>query len=145
GLLLAEARRVGLMTSIVTNGFRLAPLVQAQAGDIDWVGLSVDSAVERTQSLLGRGDGSHVRRSIELFDLCRAHGVRVKLNTVVTALNWQEDMTAFMRLVRPERSKVFQVLPIDGQNDGMVEPLLITATEFRAFVDRHAHLAAESL
>jgi len=103
----------------------------------------VDSAREHTQSLLGRGDGHHVGRSIELFDLARRAGIRVKLNTVVTALNWDEDMSAFVRRVRPDRWKVFQVLPIAGQNDGMVEPLLIDEQRFRAFVDRHAHLAAE--
>lgn len=31
------------------------------------------------------------------------------------------------------------------QNDGKVEPLLIDADQFRAYVNRHAHLAAEGL
>ena len=145
GLLLAAARGYGMTTGLVTNGFGLARLIETQPSDIDWVGLSVDSARERTQSLLGRGIGGHVRRSIALFDLARTCGIGVKLNTVVTALNWDEDMTAFLRRVRPERWKVFQVLPIEGQNDGMVEPLLISAEQFRAFVDRHMHLVAEGL
>lgn len=143
GLLLSQARHCGMTTGIVTNGFGLPRILDEHATDIDWVGLSIDSGVARTQSLLGRGDDKYVSRSVELSDLTRARGVGVKLNTVVTRLNWEEDMTALVRRVRPERWKVFQVLPIDGQNDGMVEPLLISTEQFRAFVDRHAHLVAE--
>ncbi|MBA3546792.1 MAG: hypothetical protein H0T76_09945 [Nannocystis sp.] len=74
-------------------------------------------------------------------DEIRARGLRLKLNTVVTALNWREDMSEFVRRVAPERWKVFQVLPIGGQNDGAVDDLLIDAAQFRAFVDRHVPLA----
>ncbi|MEZ4464833.1 MAG: hypothetical protein R3F60_14570 [bacterium] len=45
--------------------------------------------------------------------------------------------------MRPERWKVFQVLPVGGQNDGSVEPLLLPAGDFAGFVARHAHLAAD--
>ncbi len=58
--------------------------------------------------------GDHVARSLSLFDRLHQYGIRVKLNTVVTRLNYQEDMSAFVRRVRPERWKVFQVLPVDG-------------------------------
>jgi radical S-adenosyl methionine domain-containing protein 2 len=80
-----------------------------------------------------------------LSDLCRSQGVRVKVNTVVTSLNHAEEMSVLVRRMAPERWKVFQVLRVVGQNDGSVEPLLITGEQFRAFVDRHRHLAAEGL
>jgi len=145
GALLAESRRLGLVTSIISNGARLSQLLAAHAADLDWVGLSVDSADESIQAALGRGTGGHVARSLVLADEIRARGLRLKLNSVVTALNWREDMSAFIRRVRPERWKVFQVLPVGGQNDGAVDDLLIDAGQFRAFVDRHAGLAAEGL
>lgn len=137
---LRESREVGLVTSIISNGFALRELIERQAGDLDWVGLSVDSAREDVQYALGRGRGDHVARTIELFDVIHARGLRAKLNTVVTARTWEEDMSAFVRRVRPDRWKAFQVLPVGGQNDRKVEPLLITAKQFRAFVDRHALL-----
>jgi radical S-adenosyl methionine domain-containing protein 2 len=143
GALLAESRRLGLVTSIISNGARLSQLLAGHAADLDWVGLSVDSADESVQSALGRGTGGHVARSLALADEIRARGLRLKLNSVVTALNWREDMSEFIRRVRPERWKVFQVLPVGGQNDGAVDDLLIDAGQFRAFVDRHASLAAE--
>ena len=46
GPLLAESRRLGLVTSIISNGARLSQLLAAHAADLDWVGLSVDSADE---------------------------------------------------------------------------------------------------
>jgi radical S-adenosyl methionine domain-containing protein 2 len=76
---------------------------------------------------------------------CRGLGVRLKINTVVTALNCDEDMGVLLRDLRPERWKVFQVLRVEGQNDGRVEPLLVPRERFEAFVARHAALGAEGI
>ncbi len=143
--LVRHSKRHGLVTSLVTNGHRLRPLLASCPGEIDWVGLSVDSSVEAVQAKLGRGQGDHVARSLKLASEVRAYGARVKLNTVLTSLNWMEDMSALVQEVRPERWKVFQVLPMKGQNDGAVGDLLISAGELTAFVVRHQHLAAEAL
>ena len=40
---------------------------------------------------------------------------------------------------------MFQVLPVDGQNDGSVESLLITKEEFETWVFRHRELDSEGL
>jgi radical S-adenosyl methionine domain-containing protein 2 len=54
-------------------------------------------------------------------------------------------MSHLVRQIRPERWKVFQVLPMAGQNDGRVEDLLIDRRQFAAFVHRHQHLAVQGL
>ncbi|MEG3928406.1 viperin family antiviral radical SAM protein [Microcoleus sp. D3_18a_C4] len=144
GELLSESRRLGFVTSIVSNGARIAELLEKHSGNIDWVALSVDSASEVIQKKLGRGNGDHVQRSIALFDELHRYTIHVKLNTVVTRLNFQEDMSEFVRRVRPERWKVFQVLPVDGQNDGSVEELLISTQQFQEFVERHQALLGEN-
>lgn len=143
--LLEVAHGLGVTTAIVTNGARLNRVLDVAADHIDWVGLSIDSGREDVQQKLGRGRGDYVERSLALIERVRSLGIRTKLNSVITALNWDEDMSALVRRARPERWKVFQVLPVDGQNDGMVEPLLITKDQFDSFVRRHAHLAAEGL
>lgn len=143
GDLIETAHDLGLTTCVVSNGERLQPIIERHAASLDWIGLSVDSADEGVCARLGRGTGGHVRRSIELARLARERGIRIKLNTVVTAWSCDEDMTGLVRAIGPERWKVFRVLPIAGQNDGRVEPLLITAEQFHAYVARHAHLAAE--
>ena len=145
GALIDAAHHRGLTTCVVSNGQLLRPIIERHAETLDWVGLSVDTQDEALSARLGRGDGDHVRRSIELAALARERGIRIKLNTVVTAWNVHEDLSALVRTMRPERWKVFQVLPIEGQNDGSVEPLLISLEQFRAYVERHTHLAAEGL
>ena len=145
GQLVVHAKAVGFVTGIVTNGSRLDALLDACADSLDWVALSVDSADERTQAALGRGRRDHVARSVRLADRCHEVGVRLKLNTVVTALNHTEDMSRLVRRMAPERWKIFQVLRIVGQNDGRVEPLLVTREQFRAFVTRHEHLRSEGV
>jgi radical S-adenosyl methionine domain-containing protein 2 len=142
GALVDHAKSVGLVTSIVSNGARLEEIIGAHGHNVDWVCVSVDSADEFTQQALGRGRGGHVVRAIRLSDLCRARGIRFKLNTVVTALTWQEDMSALVSRMAPERWKVFQVMRVAGQNDGRVEPLLISKDQFESFQQRHACLAA---
>ncbi|MCK6527591.1 viperin family antiviral radical SAM protein [Myxococcota bacterium] len=141
GDIVAHARRIGFVTSIVTNGSRLGELLDHHAADLDWVGLSVDSADEATEIGIGRGRGDHVRRAVALASRCRTLGIRVKLNTVVCALNWREDLSPLVLAVRPDRWKIFQVLPIAGQNDGAIDDLLVTADQLHAFVERHRDLA----
>lgn len=133
----------GLTTCIVSNGARLQQVLDRAGDAVDWVGLSVDSGNESIQRGLGRGPGDHVARSIALAEVIHDRGIRLKLNTVVTALNWHEDLTGLVRRMRPHRWKAFQVLRIEDENAGRVEPLLISDDQFRAFVRRHAHLAAE--
>ena len=145
GELLAHAKDIGFVTSIVTNGSRLDELLDHHAAALEWVALSVDSAIERMQRSLGRGDGDHVARTRRLAERCHKLGVRLKVNTVVTALNCEEDMRALVRELRPEQWKVLQVLRVEGQNDGRVEPLLVRGDRFAAFVARHAALAADDI
>lgn len=143
GELLAHSKAIGFTTGIVTNGARLGPVLEASGRAIDWVALSIDSGDDAVQAALGRGRGGHLARATDLAWRCHALGIRVKMNTVVTALTWQEDMSPVVRAVAPERWKVFQVLRVVGQNDGRVEPLLIGAQQFEAFVRRHRHLTGE--
>jgi radical S-adenosyl methionine domain-containing protein 2 len=143
GELVAESHRLGFITSLVSNGARMTELLEKHAHEIDWVALSVDSASEAVQKDLGRGNGNHVIQSIALFDKLHQYGIRIKLNTVVTGLNFQENMSDFVRRVRPERWKIFQVLPVQGQNDGSVEELLISPQQFQEFIERHQPLINE--
>lgn len=145
GDLIQHAKDEGFTTCVVTNGARLDALLDVHACAIDWIGFSVDSASESTQAKLGRGAGDHVARTAALACRCRDLGVRIKLNSVVTALNWWEDMADLVRRIGPERWKVLQVLPIEGQNDGKVEDLVISGAQFRAFVDRHRKLRDEGI
>lgn len=143
--LIAHTKGLGLQASLVTNGTRLeACLARCQVMP-DFIGLSIDSGSEATNARLGRGSGQHVAQTVYLANFIRRNGIRLKINTVVTRLAVDEDMGSLIRALRPERWKLFQVLPIAGENDGKVEELLISEEEFRAFVTRHLHLESLGL
>jgi radical S-adenosyl methionine domain-containing protein 2 len=143
GKLIVRAKERGMTTMIVTNGSRLdeSALLQFKP-HLDWIALSIDSLDAETNASSGRilksSGGSP--DYFKLVDAIKAHGFGLKINTVVHRLNMDESMHEFMRHARPKRWKLFQVLPIDGQNNGAVEPLLISSEEFLRFVDRHADL-----
>ena len=139
--LLKLAHDVGMVTVLISNGARLREVVRAcTPGVLNWVGLDIDSSSEDVEIALGRGTGGHIDNMIEMADLCHERGIRLKLNTVVTSLSWQDYMGDIVERVKPDRWKAFQVLPVQGQNDGKVDDLLITSEQFGAWVARHRHL-----
>lgn len=143
------AKSKGAVTMLVTNGSRLTEnYFEVLRGALDWLTLSVDSGSEDVQAEIGRAErGKPIKTNqyIEMARKARSLGVRIKLNTVVSALNADEDMSDLVRAIRPERWKVLRVLPIEGQNTGSVEPLLCSAEVFRAFVRRHEGLGREGI
>ena len=140
-VLVHSAARRGMTTMLVTNGSLLDEArIEALAPHLHWLTLSVDSAQEDTHRRLGRairGRAIGAERYARLAELARGAGIRVKLNTVVTSLNADEDMRSMILAIRPERWKILRVLPVADQNGGKVEKLLCDDAAFRGFVDRH--------
>lgn len=129
-----EAKGLGMITSIVTNGSLLLPKLGQMAENLDWVGVSVDSCNEYIEMRLGRGSGNHVDGSVKLCDAIKANGINLKVNTTVTKLNWSEDMTPFIERVEPRRWKVFQFLRIQGQNEEHADEMEISTNQFDAYI-----------
>jgi radical S-adenosyl methionine domain-containing protein 2 len=141
--LLATCRQHGRTTMLVSNGSPLVArleLIEAIAPHLDWFGVSIDSARPDVLTSLGRAPRAGAippEAYIDVARRLRAHGVRLKLNTVVTRLNVDEDMSAFVEAIAPERWKVFQVMRIVGQNDDRIGDLGISRMEFERFARRH--------
>lgn len=152
GELIRIAKSYGLTTSIVTNGTKLSDAWLAEMRPyLDWIGISIDSLNDETNLLSGRAViGKRVLNIADYRVLClkvKDLGYRLKVNTVVHHLNWQEDFSDFIAEIQPERWKVFQVLPIKGQNEGKVDSFLISELAFQQFIQKHQHfncLVAES-
>ena len=142
---LMHAKKIGMVTSIVTNGARLENLLKNYGSYIDWVALSIDSTYENIQQNLGRGDGSYIRKCVKLAGICHRMKIKLKMNTVVTNLNYKEDFSELIKIIQPRRWKIFQVLPIIGQNDGDVDELLVDADKFQEFVAKNQHLENDKL
>ena len=143
--LVAFAKQSGLVTAVITNGLTASPRYLEQfAGNLDWVGLSIDGLNKTLNQQIGRAttagrylDGdSYLARIQWIKDI----GARLKINTVVSALNQHSDFNEFMRQAQPMRWKIFQVTPIAGQNDRFIKLLEIQRSAFDQFVARHSML-----
>ena len=141
GYLLIHSKKLGLINSIISNGTGINKnFLRKLSKSIDWIGLSIDSGLEYTNYLLGRGNGNLVKEIIKKSKLIQNIGIKLKINTVVNKLNYQEDFSWLIKTINPERWKVFQVLEIKNQNNPYLTNLLISEPEFEVFVNRHLFL-----
>ena len=130
-----------MVTSIVSNGSRITTeWLDGLNGSLDWIALSIDTVDPETMKRVGRT--VHAKpiteeEYLEKIGAIKQRGIRLKINTVVTSETWQEDFTNFIRLAKPERWKILQVLPVRGQNDDHIADLEITTEQFEAYVQRN--------
>ena len=140
--LISRAKQLEMTTSIVTNGSRITgKWLDSLDGILDWIALSIDTVDSEKLIRTGRavcGNNPITREEyLRLIHDIKRYGIRLKINTVVTSETWEEDFTGFMRLAKPERWKIFQVLRIKGQNDVHIADFEVTAAQFDAYVQRN--------
>jgi len=143
---IVAAKSCGLTTSIVSNGTRMTEnwLIRMRPY-LDYLGLSIDASNDEMHALMGRGlkgeitsgVSRHLECSKKVWQIARGLGYGLKLNTVVTSVNVDDDMSELVANLKPHRWKVFRVLRIEGENDGRVEPLLIYQEQFEEYMVRH--------
>ena len=133
------SKAIGLTTSIITNGSLLTnELLEKFKGELDWIGVSIDSLNETTNNLIGRTN----KKEINYLDLClkiKEAGFRLKINTVVNSYNWHNDLNGFINEVKPDRWKVFQALRVEGQNDKQFDEIKVSKEQFESFISNHKH------
>lgn len=132
------AAEVGFSTSLITNGSRLsADVLRDIAPYMDWLGLSLDSTDDQVNRKIGRVD-----RRGELLDLAglsisvaaemqKNPLLKLKINTVVNALNVDENFSGLISKLAPSKWKILRMLPVVNQN------LAVSDAAFKAFVERH--------
>lgn len=146
--LLASAKSFGLTTMVVTNGSRLTEAWMQRNGHlVNWLSVSIDSLVPETNRRIGRvasgrpfGDSDYRT----MMGRIAKHNCLLKINTVVSAYNCDEDFNEFIHEMQPQRWKLFQALPIQGQNDAGFPASKITNVQFKRFVERHQCAIAET-
>ena len=151
---IVHAKSVGMVTSIVSNGTGIdREFLEAMSDHLDWVGLSIDASNDILHAQLGRGRkgeikqgvSGHLRRTLPVADLLHEFGVGVKLNTVVTDLNKDDDMSLVVRRIRPHRWKIFQALRINGENEEDIGELEVADRAFETYVERHQQALADQV
>jgi radical S-adenosyl methionine domain-containing protein 2 len=143
--MLSHARRLAVQTSIITNGARLSDAMLAQ---LDLVGMNLDSSEDAVQARLGRSlprGRSYREHLTDIVQRARRHGARVKLNTVVTSLNVDEDLSAAILALRPEKWKAMQFVHVPGENDDSATALQVTSSQFDTFVARHRRVGEDGI
>ena len=142
--LIRRARKLELTTSIVTNGsFITDQWLDRLDGCLDWAAVSSDTVDPEKLISMGRitRDGPLSEADyLRIIDMLKQRGIRLKVNTVVSRINHDDNLAGFIANARPERWKLFQVLPVRGQNDGMVDNLVITQEEFLRYVARNRYI-----
>lgn len=143
--LIAHAKQVGLKTMIVTNGSQLDDMFLANnKGKLDWIAVSIDSINTNTNNYIGRCSSKLNSKGKEeyltLINKIKSFGYRLKINTVVSSVNYKENITSFINATKPERWKILQTLPVIGQNDSKVDQFLITPGQFQHYLDLNANL-----
>lgn len=136
-----QANGIGFKVSIISNGSRLTPTLMTElAPKLSVLGLSLDSANPETNLEIGRADRCSRILLINELSATIQHGrrvnprLRLKINTVVNALNFTEDMTPLIQQLSPDKWKILRMLPV------VATDLAIADFEFAQFVDRHAAL-----
>ena len=137
-IVLILAKQKGFNTSIITNGsYLLKNKFDLPKNVLDMVGISFDSLDYQTRKDIGRIDrkgnslnAEELKRALHKLSHTQI-GLKTKVNTVVNALNWKDDLSSLMSEIAPDKWKVLQVMPY-GRDD-----LLISDEQFNQFVERH--------
>lgn len=142
--LLRRAKELSLTTSVVTNGSCVTQeWLDRVSGCLDWAAVSIDTVDPEKLKSIGRTTRTGPMSAndyLSVIDMLRRCDIRLKINTVVTRTNLHEGLGEFIAKARPERWKLLQVLPVRGQNDGLVDNLVVTGEEFAQYVARNRNV-----
>lgn len=143
--LIQAAKAASMTTMIVTNGSNLSnEFLEVNRAYLDWIAVSIDSLNPETNIQSGRAIAGSRPLSLayylQLTDRIKHYGYGLKINTVVNSKNFKEDISELIRHAIPSRWKIFQVLPIEGQNDQNIAAFKVSQEEFLGFIERHKGL-----
>ena len=109
--LIATAKDAGLTTMIVTNGSKLSDkFLTVNKSKLDWIALSIDSLNTDTNLATGRAISGKIPLQLDyyksLVDRIKQHGYGLKINSVVSSKNYNENLSEFIRHAKPKRWKL---------------------------------------
>lgn len=131
----------GIKCSIITNGSRLTEeFCIRMSGMLDMIGISIDAATDEGNIRVGRcnvNGAPDFDRLERACDIMHKNGIRLKINTVVSKLNLDEELNSVYRRLRPDKIKLFCTHVVDNIN-GNARALVPTREEYEEFVSRNA-------
>ena len=136
-------RDKGVKVSLITNGSLMdEEWIKSYAGMYETIGFSVDSINDETNRKIGRcdrnGKAIPAGRIVELCGLIRKYApeCRIKINTVVSALNKDEVMSDFIDKIAADRWKILRMKPFQYGSFSNLD-IQVSNEEFEEFVERN--------
>lgn len=136
-------RNKGVKVSLITNGSLMnEEWIKNYAWMYETIGFSVDSINDETNRKIGRcnknGKPIPAGKVVELCELIRkyAPGCRIKINTVVSALNKDEVMSDFIDEIAADRWKILRMKPFQYGSFSNLD-IQVSDEEFEEFIDRN--------
>lgn len=133
------ANALGFKTSLITNGHFLdRSLLDSLAPSLSMLGISYDTADQNLAAQIGRLDRKkrwispeQLEHVCSLYRELNCEGV-LKLNTVVNAANYADDLTELIGSIKPDKWKLLRVLPVYDPSSA------ITLEQYHRYIERHA-------
>lgn len=131
------AKNLGFDLSMVSNGSLLDDAWLALiAKDFSGLGLSIDTLDFDRNKQIGRvskNQSMNLANWLQIVEKLRQSksNFYIKINTVVNQINWQEDLSPLIDAVKPNKWKIFKMLPIGTTQ------LSINDAQFQFFLRQH--------
>ena len=139
------AKKMGFITSITSNGSLFTKSkIKMFSPYLDWIGLSVDSKYENIEREIGRGCGKHVQNALKICEIIKEEGIKLKVSTTVTKLNYNEHMKQFIRKLDPNIWEIFQVSFKKRHNEDIIRNLSINEIEFENYINLNEDIILRS-
>ncbi|MBE6701787.1 MAG: radical SAM protein [Ruminococcaceae bacterium] len=133
---------LGMKASVITNGSLLSEkLLSKWSQKVEMIGISIDAVSEQGNVRIGRNQQGSILTTEQLIrkaHLIRKYGIQLKVNTVVSKLNLEEDMLSIYRRMNPDKLKFLCVHVLENVN-AEAERLQPTQEEFDAFVAKNRY------
>ena len=136
---------LGIKVSLITNGSLLTEKrIEGWRGKVAMIGISVDAITEDANINIGRCDRYLKTNTMEhlakMADAIHRAGIKLKVNTVVSRLNLEEDMLSVYKRMKPDRLKLIYVHVVRNVNDWPEEMDIIpTVSEYDRFVEKNSY------
>ena len=139
--LVKYASKLGLTTSVTTNGSLIdVRWIREISNYLDILTISIDSATDEINRLSGRCSKVGVLPTLAHYEVlasaCHKYGVNLKINTVVTKFNKDENLALFINKLNPMRWKIFQALRVEGENEANFDQCEVSDAEYEAYCNR---------
>lgn len=132
----------GFKVGVITNGSLITEkFILKNAKYLDNIGISIDSFDVNVNYKLNRYVNKPIKKEeyLKKCSLIKNNGIKLKINTLINKLNFNQNMIDFIKTVKPDRWKVLKIVLLEEQNL-KAEYLDLTEKEFNIFVNKHISL-----